>query len=114
MDALEPASGVGPAMPEEFVAVSELRVEPAHADELIAAFRDRLGLVDRRPGFHRLEVWQDQSDAGLFRMVSWWVSRQAFVEYMRSEEHDRSHARVPSGDARPRPVRLSRFTLVAR
>jgi heme-degrading monooxygenase HmoA len=47
-------------------------------------------------------------------MVSWWVSRQAFVEYMRSEEHDRSHARVPSGDARPRPVRLSRFTLVAR
>ena len=99
---------------EQFVAVSDLRVDPRHAGDLVAGFRDRLGLVDHWPEFQRLEVWQDQADEGLFSMVSWWTSREAFVGYMRSEDHRRSHARVPGGLARPRPVRLSRFDIVAR
>jgi heme-degrading monooxygenase HmoA len=99
---------------EQFVAQSELRVDALHAAELIAGFRDRLRLVDSRPEFERLEVWQDQTDQGLFSMVSWWSSREAFVEYMRSDDHRRSHARIPSGLARPRPLRLSRFDIVAR
>lgn len=94
--------------------MSELQVDPDHAEELIEGFRDRLGLVERWSGFHRLEVWQDQRDPGLFRMVTWWSSRDAFVAYMRSEDHDVSHARIPGGAASPRPVRLSRFAVVAR
>jgi heme-degrading monooxygenase HmoA len=107
----EPVSG---STSGEFVAVSELSVDPAHADDLIVSFRGRLGLVETCPGFHRLEVWQDERDHSRFQMVSWWSSRQAFLAYMRSDEHVRSHARIPSGAGKPRPVHVTRFAVVAR
>lgn len=110
-----PAHPMGASAPDTalFVSMSQLRVDPAYSGELIGSFRNRLGLVDSNPGFHGLEVWQDQRDPGLFAMVARWSSRQAFVDYMRSEDHQRSHARIPTGAARPRAVSLSRFDIVS-
>lgn len=95
------------------VVTSELRVRPDASEQLVGAFRDRAHLVDAWDGFDHLEVWRDRTDAGRFVMSSWWRSRAAFVEYMRSDDHRRSHARIPDGAARPRPVALSRFDVVA-
>ena len=97
-----------------FVVTSELQVRPEGSDRLADAFRHRLGLVERWDGFDRLEVWQDEADPGRFVMTSWWESRQAFVGYMRSDDHRRSHRRIPDGDDRPRPVGVDRYRLVAR
>lgn len=97
-----------------FVVTSELRVAPEGAAELTGAFRDRLRLVDGWSGFRDLEVWQDRRDESRFVMTSWWESREAFAEYMRSDDHRRSHDRVPGGVARPSAVSVSRFDVVAR
>ena len=102
----------GPA-PQPFVAASDLTVPPEGRAALMEAFRDRLGAVELAPGFQRLEVWADQSDPSAFTMVSWWDSRDQFLEYMRSDDHRRSHERIPGGEAGPRPVRFRRFTVVA-
>jgi len=97
-----------------FVAFSELYVPGDGKDELEMAFRDRLGSVERWPGFQSLEVWSDLANATSYAMVSWWTSSEAFREYMRSDDHRESHARIPSGESRPRPRRFRRYEIVSR
>ncbi len=96
-----------------YVAVSEIAVDAQRGQELIEAFRSRLGEVDDWPGFQGLEVWRDRSDPTRFLMVSWWDDHEAFVAYLRSDSHRRSHARIPRGPGGPRPAGLARFDVVA-
>ena len=77
-----------------YVSVSRLRVPPARAPELVAAFERRAHLVDDADGFVDLQVWQSDSDPGELVMVSRWRDRAAFKAYMKSEEHRTSHARI--------------------
>jgi heme-degrading monooxygenase HmoA len=100
--------------PSQFVAVSELTVPEAGREGLDAAFADRLGAVDRWPGFQGLQVWADITDPCSLMMISWWDSPECFATYMRSEDHRRSHRRIPRGDDRPRPRQFRRFEVVAR
>ncbi len=96
-----------------FVAFSMLGVADVGRGDLEIAFADRLGKVDEWPGFRRLEVWSDLGDPGGYVMVSWWDSAAAFESYMRSDEHRESHARIPKGDARPRPRHFRRYAVIA-
>ena len=97
-----------------FVAFSRLDVPDGGQDQLEEAFRERLHAVDRWPGFRRLEVWADDSAPVEYSMVSWWDSAEVFREYMRSDDHRRSHDRIPAGDLAPRPHSFRRFRVVAR
>jgi len=97
-----------------YVAISEIAVPPEGADELIAAFETRLGAVDSWPGFLGLEVLEDRRHAGRYLMISRWQSRDHFRAYMRSEDHRRSHGRIPKGPAAPRPAGFSDYDQVAR
>ena len=90
-----------------YVSMSRLRVDEDRADELVAAFRGRLGLVDGFDGFVDLQVWRSDRDPGEVLMVSRWRDRAAFTAYMRSAEHRRSHERIaPELDAAIRLERL--------
>ena len=90
-----------------YVSMSRLRIEPERAPELVAAFRDRVGLVDGFEGFVDLQVWQSDRDPGELVMVSRWDTRAHFTAYMRSREHQVSHGRIDPGlDAAIRLERL--------
>ena len=78
-----------------YISVSRLRVEAARAEELIEAFRRRIHLVDDSDGFVDLQVWRSDRDPEDVWMVSRWRERSCFTAYMRSEEHARSHERIP-------------------
>ena len=99
---------------ESFVAHSEIFIDVDAAAVLEDAFSNRLGKVDEWPGFIRLEVWRDDGTPGRYVMVSWWTDREAFKTYMRSDDHKRSHARIPEHPARPRGVAFTRYTVVSR
>ena len=75
--------------------MSHLRIPPHRAEELVAAFRDRVGLVDGFDGFEGLEVWRSDREPDEVIMVSRWRDRACFREYMRSEAHRISHDRIP-------------------
>lgn len=90
-----------------YVSVSRLRVPDERSDEVIAAFRDRAGLVDSFEGFLDLEVWRSDKDAGEVWMVSRWESKEHFTSYMRSPEHRVSHDRIDAG--LQRSIRLDRL-----
>ena len=77
-----------------YISMSRLRIDHEHADDLIAAFRARLRLVDRAEGFVDLQVWQSDRDAAEIVMVSRWRDRASFTSYMRSDAHRRSHERI--------------------
>jgi len=80
-----------------YVSLSRLRVPTERAGELVAAFRRRAHLVDDADGFVDLQVWQSDRDPGELIMVSRWRDRAAFREYMRSDAHRVSHARIAPG-----------------
>ncbi len=96
-----------------FVAVSEIAVSEEGVSALAGAFRNRLGEVEGWPGFRHLEVWQDESKSGRFLMVSWWDDKDSFQTYMRSDSHRRSHARIPTEPAKPKPAGFERYRLIA-
>lgn len=74
--------------------MSRLRVEVDRSDELVGAFRDRLGMVESHDGFIDLQVWRSDRDPGEVLMISRWRDRAAFTAYMRSVDHRASHARL--------------------
>lgn len=97
-----------------YVSLSRLRVPPERADELVTAFRARVGLVDAFDGFVDLEVWQNDRDPGELTMVSRWRDRECFKTYMKSREHQVSHDRIdPDLDAAIKLERLEHLHVVA-
>jgi heme oxygenase (mycobilin-producing) len=80
-----------------YVSMSRLRLPAALVPELLEAFAGRAGLVDGAEGFAGLEVWSSDRDVGEVVMVSRWDNREAFVQYMRSDEHRLSHDRISVG-----------------
>ena len=97
-----------------FVAWSQIEVPEEGRLDLERAFANRLGAVDRWPGFIKLEVWDDVVDPTMYIMVSWWTSPEAFKAYMRSDDHRLSHRRIPTGEFRPRARHFRRYRIVAR
>jgi heme-degrading monooxygenase HmoA len=77
-----------------YVSMSRLRVPAERAEQLVCAFRARVGLVDAHDGFVDLQVWQSDRDEGELIMVSRWRDREAFKAYMRSADHRVSHERI--------------------
>src|SRR3954452_3249074 len=75
--------------------MSRLRVGADKADDLIAAFRNRIGLVDSADGFLGLEVLRSDRDRCELVMVSRWRDRECFKAYMKSAAHKASHERIP-------------------
>jgi heme-degrading monooxygenase HmoA len=97
----------------EYVAISEIAVDLEGAPALEAAFRNRIGLVEAWPGFLGLEVLRHRRKPGTYLMISRWTSKETFQAYMRSEAHDRSHARIPGGPHAPRSAGFGDYEVVA-
>ena|SRR5579884_1331672 len=100
--------------PDCYVAISEIAVPEAGEGALEVAFRDRLRAVDSWPGFRGLELLKDRKSPGRYLMLCRWDSREQFLAYMRSEDHRRSHARIPRGENGPRPAGFDEYDTVAR
>jgi heme-degrading monooxygenase HmoA len=80
-----------------YISMSRLRLPEPHVAELLSAFNDRAGLVENAEGFIDLEVWHSDRDPEEVIMVSRWQSRNAFTQYMKSNDHETSHARITPG-----------------
>ncbi|HEV1998041.1 MAG TPA: antibiotic biosynthesis monooxygenase [Candidatus Dormibacteraeota bacterium] len=94
---------------EVYVAVSEVAVVESGARALEEAFRDRIHLVERAAGFIDIEVLRDRRHEGRYLMVSRWASKANFTDYMKSEDHRLSHARIRTGPEGPAPAGFSDY-----
>jgi heme-degrading monooxygenase HmoA len=96
-----------------YIAISEISLPEAGAEGLERAFENRLRAVDSWPGFHGLELLKDRRVTGRYLMICRWDTREQFLAYMRSEDHKRSHARIPRGPEGPSPAGFGEYTKVA-
>lgn len=96
-----------------FVVTSEVTIPPEHADSLEAAVQDRVRLVEGAPGFQRIEVSSELARPGVFQMVSWWDTAEAFRTYMRSTDHRTSHGRIAGLPRKPRGTGVRRYGVVS-
>jgi heme-degrading monooxygenase HmoA len=97
-----------------YVGISEISVPLEGGAALQLAFQDRLRAVDGWPGFTGLELLQDRRHPGRYLMITRWASKGQFLAYMRSTDHQRSHARIVKGPLGPRAAGFSDYDLVAR
>jgi heme-degrading monooxygenase HmoA len=69
--------------------------------------------VDGWPGFRGLELLKDRKTPGRYLMICRWDSREHFLAYMRSDDHRRSHARIPRGVNGPSPAGFTEYDRIA-
>jgi heme-degrading monooxygenase HmoA len=74
-----------------YVSMSRLRVAIDRADEVVAAFGHRGGLVESHGGSPDLEIWRSDRDPAGVVMVSRWRDRDASTAYVKSTDHWVSH-----------------------
>ncbi len=77
-----------------YVALSRLRIEADRSDELVAAFGRRGRRVESHDGFVDLQVWRSDRDPTELIMVSRWRDKEAFRQYLTSDDHRVSHDRI--------------------
>ena len=80
-----------------FVAMSKFVVANGDADAVKDAFRRRPGLVDREPGFLRLEVWCPLDLPDEIWLVTYWIDAAHFDRWHRSHRYHESHVGIPKG-----------------
>ena len=95
-----------------FVFISHLTVPAEDRESLERHFHERSRLVDAFPGFLYLQLLRPQAGDASFTFLTAWESREAFSNYMRSEEHSISHAREPGEIMRRTQVRHEAFEVL--
>ena len=78
-----------------FVFISHLSVPEESREALAGHFRERSHLVDGFPGFLYLQLLKPQSGDASFTFLTAWETREAFRNYMNSQERRISHSREP-------------------
>jgi heme-degrading monooxygenase HmoA len=70
--------------------------DQALGEAFAAALAGRSHLVDRFPGFQRLEVLLPAKRGGDWVLATWWDTRDDLRRWLRSDEHRLTHLRAPA------------------
>ena len=75
-----------------YVVMNRIPVKKEHWDDFEQRFKQRQGLVDQEPGFVRNMILRPDDDSSEYHVVmTFWESRQAFVDWTRSESFRQAH-----------------------
>ncbi len=85
----EPAPG--------FVALSRFVIANGMTAEVKAAFRDRPHLVDRAPGYRRMEVISPVDRPEEIWLLTFWANETSFLTWHRGHGYRDSHRGIPKG-----------------
>jgi heme-degrading monooxygenase HmoA len=72
---------------------NRIYVSPEYAEAFEQRFRERAGLVDKMPGFISNQVLRPVNDGDPYIVLTFWNHREDFVNWIRSDEFTKGHAR---------------------
>jgi heme-degrading monooxygenase HmoA len=75
---------------------NRIYVTPEYTEAFEARFRERAGLVDKMPGFVSNQVLRPVNEGEPYVVFTLWRSRADFVNWVRSDEFTKGHARSGS------------------
>ncbi len=75
---------------------NRIYVKAEYGEAFEARFRERAGLVDKMPGFVSNMVLRPVNEGEPYVVFTLWRSRQDFLNWVRSDEFTKGHARSGS------------------
>jgi heme oxygenase (mycobilin-producing) len=82
---------------DAFVSLSKFVVANAKIAEVKEAFRNRPHLVDKQPGFVRMEVLSPLDRLDEIWLVTYWIDAESFKLWHHSHLYQQSHKGIPKG-----------------
>lgn len=97
-----------------FVALSRFTVMNDMAEQVREAFRGRPHLVDRAPGFVRMEVMSPLEAPKEIWLVTWWTDEASYRSWHRGHDYHEAHQGIPKGlKLVPRSAEIRLFEVFA-
>jgi heme-degrading monooxygenase HmoA len=79
------------------VVLSKFSVVGGMAEAVRRAFAERPHLVDRAPGFLRMEVMSPRETPEEFWLWTYWADEESFRAWHHNHEYKQSHKGIPRG-----------------
>lgn len=76
---------------------NSLPVKEGAADQIVERFAESRGNVQDFPGFVSMEVLRSE-DASEVLVITWWQDKEAFQNWVHSEEFSKAHGRGGAGE----------------
>jgi heme-degrading monooxygenase HmoA len=80
-----------------FVALSKFTVANGMTEQVKRAFLERPHLVERAPGFMRMEVISPLDEPDEIWLLTYWADEGSYKEWHRSHLYRDSHQAIPKG-----------------
>lgn len=97
-----------------YVSLSRFRVRNGMSGEVAAAFRGRPHLVEKAPGFIRMDVLTPSDDDAEFWLLTYWTDEASFRQWHSGHLYRDSHSAIPKGlKLDPAATQLREFRYVA-
>jgi heme oxygenase (mycobilin-producing) len=80
-----------------YVAMSRFTIANDKTDEVKQAFVGRPHLVDRAPGFVRMDVISPLDAPNEIWLITYWTDQESYAVWHRSHLYHESHAGIPKG-----------------
>ncbi|MCC5811701.1 MAG: antibiotic biosynthesis monooxygenase [Ectothiorhodospiraceae bacterium] len=97
-----------------YTVTNRVWVEADYQQEFEERFRRRAGEIDKQPGFVRMEVLRPASEGAPYLVVTTWESKQAFENWVGSEDFRAAHANPMPKEAFSRGSEMERHETVVR
>jgi len=94
MDAIIDSSSQGPT---GFVAISKFTVANGMTGEVKAAFRNRPGYVNDKPGFLRMDVISPNQNPDEIWLITYWQDEESYKRWHSSPDRRQSQQFIPKG-----------------
>lgn len=75
----------------EYVVANRVPVKTDFREQFEERFRHRAGEVEKQPGFVRMEILRPVDENGVYVVLTHWKNREAFHQWMRSDDFKASH-----------------------
>jgi heme-degrading monooxygenase HmoA len=80
-----------------FISISSFVIANDMVKEVQEAFHNRPHLVDKAPGFVRMEVFSPQANPHEFWLMSYWTDEESFKAWYKTHHYHDAHAGIPKG-----------------
>lgn len=95
-----------------YIVTNRVWVETGYREDFEQRFRRRAGEIDKQPGFVRMAVLRPLSDGAPYQVVTTWENREAFDNWVGSEDFRAAHANPMPKEAFTRGSEMERHESV--
>ncbi|MHB0887860.1 antibiotic biosynthesis monooxygenase family protein [Acidithiobacillus sp.] len=95
-----------------YVVANRIPVLPEFREQFEERFRNRVGQAEKQPGFVRMEILRPEDPEGYYVVQTHWESKDAFNQWVGSEDFKAAHRNPMPAEAFRGPGELERHEVI--